>query len=152
LLAQKGTRRWVAEAMPMVGVSGLTDPVSTEAFLGDASWTGYDMISGRWYRAPGEVVVNTGFLTRTGKSVGDSVTITFGGKQITARIVGEVFDPQGRGQPAMITSWQTLGGARAGLTVLQYDVGLQPGTDPTAYSQALNQALFPNYFASPTTS
>jgi putative ABC transport system permease protein len=152
LLAQKGTRRWVAEAMPTVGVSGLTDPVSTEAFLGSAAWTGYDMISGRWYRAPGEVVVNTGFLTRTGKSVGDSVTITFGGKQITARIVGEGFDPQGRGQPAMITSWQTLGGASAGLTILQYDVGLQPGTDPTAYSQALNQALFPNYFASPTTS
>jgi putative ABC transport system permease protein len=151
LLAQHGTRRWVAEAMPKVGVSGLTDPVSTEAFLGSAAWTGYDVISGRWYRAPGEVVVNTGFLTQTGKSVGDSVTITFGGKQITARIVGEVFDPQGRGKPAMITSWQTLGGASAGLTIQQYDVGLQPGTDPTAYSQALNHALFPNYFASPTT-
>ena len=97
LRAQPGTLRWVAEAMPMVGVAGLTDPVSTEAFRGNAAWTGYDMISGRWYRAPGEVVVNTGFLTQTGKSVGDTVTLTFGGKQITARIVGEVFDPQGRG-------------------------------------------------------
>jgi putative ABC transport system permease protein len=151
LLAQHGTRRWAAEAMPMVGVSGLTDPVSTEAFLGNAAWTGYDIITGRWYRAPGEVVVNTGFLTQTGKSVGDSVTITSGGKQITARIVGEVFDPQGRGKPAMITSWQTLGGASAGLVVQQYNVGLQPGTDPNAYSQALNHALFPNYFASATT-
>ena len=51
----------------------------------------------------------------------------------------------------MITSWQTLGGARAGLTVQQYDVGLRPGTDPNAYSRALNHALFPRYFASATT-
>jgi putative ABC transport system permease protein len=151
LLAQPGTLHFVAEAMPMVGVSGLTQPVQTEAFRGDARWTGYDMISGRWYRARGEVVVNTGFLTQTGKSVGDPITLTFGGKQITARIIGEVFDPQGRGLPAMITSWQTLGGARAGLTVQQYDVGLRPGTDPNAYSQALNHALFPRFFASATT-
>ena len=151
LRAQHGTRRWVAEAMLKVGVPGLTDPVPAEAFRGDAAWTGYDMISGRWYRAPGEVAVNTGFLTQAGKSVGDSLTLTFGGKQITARIVGEAFDPQGRGQPVMITSWQTLGGARAGLTVQQYDIGLQPGTDPGAYAQALNHALFPKFFVSATT-
>jgi putative ABC transport system permease protein len=152
LRARHGTRRWVAEAMPTVGVSSLTDPVPTEAFRGSAAWTGYDMISGRWYRGPGEVVVNTGFLTQTGKSVGDTVTITFGGKQITARIVGEAFDlGEGRGQPVMITSWQTLGGTSAGLTVQQYDVGLQPGTDPGAYADALNHALFPKFFASATT-
>src|SRR5215468_3403146 len=138
LAAQHGTRRWVAEALPTVSVSGLTDPVPTEAFRGNAAWTGYDMISGRWYRAPGEGVVNTGFLTQTGKSVGDTVTLTFGGRQITARIVGEAFDPQGRGQPVLLTGWQTLGGARAGLTVQQYDVGLRPGTDPIAYADALN--------------
>jgi putative ABC transport system permease protein len=151
LRAQPGTLRWVVEAMPSVGVAGLTDPVPTEAFRGNAAWTGYDMISGRWYRAPGEVVVNTGFLTRTGKSVGDTVTLTFGGKQITARIVGEAFDlVQSPGQPALLTSWQTLGGTRAGLTAQQYDVALRPGTDPGAYAAALNHALFPNFFASPT--
>jgi putative ABC transport system permease protein len=151
LQAQPRTLRWVAEAMPMVSVAGLTDPVSTEAFRSNAVWTGYDMISGRWYRAPGEVVVNVGFLTQTGKTVGDTVTITFAGKQTTARIVGEAFDPQGRGQPAMLTSWQTLGGTAAGLTVQQYDVGLRPGTGPNAYADALNHALFPNFFASTTT-
>jgi putative ABC transport system permease protein len=153
LRAQPGTLRWVAESMPTVGVAGLTDPVPTEAFQGSATWTGYGMISGRWYRAPGEVVVNTGFLTRTGKSVGDTVTLTFGGKQTTARIVGEAFDlVQSPGQPAMLTSWQTLGGTSAGLTAQQYDVSLRPGTDPGAYAHALNHALFPNFFASATTS
>jgi putative ABC transport system permease protein len=152
LRAQPGTLRWVVEAMPSVGVAGLTDPVPTEAFRGNAAWTGYGMISGRWYRAPGEVVVNTGFLTRTGKSVGGTVTLTFGGKQITARIVGEAFDlQQSPGQPALLTSWQTLGGTSAGLTAQQYDVGLRPGTDPGAYTHALNHALFPKFFASATT-
>jgi putative ABC transport system permease protein len=157
LRAQPGTLHWVDEATPMVSVAGLTQQVSTEAFQGNASWTGYDMISGRWYRAPGEVVVNTAFLTQTSKSVGDSVTITFDGKQITARIVGEVFDPRGNGQPAMITSWQTLGGADAVLTgagqytTQQYDVGLRPGTDPNAYADALNRATGPAFFASATT-
>ena len=51
----------------------------------------------------------------------------------------------------MLTSWQTLGGASAGLTVQQYDVGLRPGTDPSAYADAVNHALFPNFFASATT-
>ena len=150
LRAQPGTLRWVAEATPTVSVAGLTMPVSTEAFVGNAAWTGYGMISGRWYRAPGEVVVNTVFLTKTGKSVGDNVTIAFGGRQITARIVGEAFDQQGSGQPALITSWQTLGGSAAGLTVQQYDVGLRPGVDANAYSMAINRALFPSFFASAT--
>jgi putative ABC transport system permease protein len=149
--AQPGTLHLVAEAMPMVGVSGLTEPVQTEAFREDARWTHYDMIGGHWYQASDEVVVNTGFLTQTGKSIGDTVTITFGGKQITARIVGEVFDPKGRGEPVLITSWQTLGGASAGLTAEQYDIGLRPGTDPSAYADALNHALFTRYFATATT-
>jgi putative ABC transport system permease protein len=149
--AQPGTLNFVAEATPMVGVAGLTQPVKTETFRGDARWIGYDMISGRWYQAPGEVVVNTGFLTQTGKSVGDTVTITFGGQRTIARIAGQVFDPKGRGQPVMITSWQTLGGAGAGLTEQQYDIGLRPGTDPGAYAEVLNHALFPRFFASATT-
>ena len=75
----------------------MTDPASTAAFPGNAAWTGYDMISGHWYKAPGQAVVPTGFLTDTGKSVGDTVTLTSGDKQIPARIVGEVFDPQRQG-------------------------------------------------------
>jgi putative ABC transport system permease protein len=51
----------------------------------------------------------------------------------------------------MLTSWQTLGGASAGLTVQQYDVGLRPGTDPNAYADAVNHALLPNFSDAATT-
>ena len=137
--AQHGTLRYVAEAMPAVGVSGLTQQVATVAFNGNAAWTGYDMISGRWYRGPGAADVNTAFLTQTGLTVGDAASLTVDGRTVTVRIAGEVFDPAG--QPALFTSWQALGGAAAGLTVAQIDVGLRPGVSPDAYASALSQRL-----------
>jgi len=140
LRAQPGTLHVVGEAMPQVSAAGFTQPVSAEAFRGDASWTGYDMISGHWFRGPGEVVVNTSFLTISGKAVGDTVTVIAGGRTIPARIAGEAFDPQGQ-SPVLLTSWSTLGGSRAGLTVTQYDVGLRPGTNPHDYLATLSPAL-----------
>ena len=110
-------------------------------FRGDSAWTGYNMISGRWFRGPGEIDVNTALLSQTGRSVGDTLVISFGGRLITVRIAGEVFDPLGRDQPAVLTSWPTLGGVRAGLTVQQYDVELRPGTNIRGYQGALSQHL-----------
>jgi putative ABC transport system permease protein len=129
-----------ADAAQMVTVAGLSQQVALTAFRGDASWAGYDMVSGHWYTGPGQVDVGAGFLTATGKSVGDTVTMTFGGKQVTARIVGEVFDTDNNGL-ALITGWQTLAGADQHLTVDQYDVGLRPGTSADAYAQALGGRL-----------
>ena len=137
--AQPGTLRYVAEATPAVGVSGLTQQVTTVAFEGNAAWTGYDMISGRWYRGPDTADVNTAFLTQTGLTVGDVASLTVGGRVVTVRIAGEVFDPAG--QPALFASWQALGGAAAGLTVAQIDVGLRPGVSPDAYAGALSRRL-----------
>ena len=93
-----------------VSVAGLSGQVRLTAFRGDAGWTGYDMISGHWYSGPGQVDVPTNFLTVTGKAVGDTVTFSDGGAQVTARIVGEVFDTDNRGL-AMLTDWRTLAAA-----------------------------------------
>jgi putative ABC transport system permease protein len=148
LRAQPGTARYVAvDAAQTVSVAGLSPQVDLTAFRGDASWTGYGMVSGHWYTGPGQVDVATGFLAATGKTVGDTVTITFGGRQVTARIVGQVFDTDNNGL-AMITSWQTLAGADHHLTVDQYDVSLRPGTSAAAYAQALGSRLGPAYFVS----
>ncbi len=145
LLAQPGTLHYVAETDQQVSVAGLSGQHPVTAFRGDASWTGYDMISGRWYSGPGQADVSTGFLTVTGKRVGDTVTITAGSKQIPVRIVGETFDSQGQGI-SMVTSWQTLAAAGTSLALPdQYDVGLRPGTSATAYAQALGSKLGPAY-------
>lgn len=138
LRAEPGTLRYVAEAVQQADVSGLAHQIPVHAFRGDATWTGYDLISGRWYRGPGEVEVPTYFLTVTGKAVGDTVTITVGGAQVPVRIVGEVFDTENRGL-AMLTDWPTLARAVPGLAPQWYDVALRPGTNAQAYANALGR-------------
>jgi putative ABC transport system permease protein len=96
------------------------------------------MISGRWYHGPGEADVNTAFLRKTGLSVGGRVTLTVKGKPVTVRIVGQVFSPT---LPFLWTSWQTLGGKAAGLSVSAYDVGLRPGANLHTYETALSRDL-----------
>lgn len=123
----------VAEADVQVSVAGLAQPAQLIAFRGNAAWTGYPMISGHWYTGPGQVEVPRHFLTVTGTTVGDTVTISFAGRPIPVRIVGVIFSKD----LLMITDWRTLTGADPGLAPDQYAVGLRPGTSATAYRAAL---------------
>ncbi len=145
-----GTSRYVAEDFLELGVPGLSQPVNAEAFAGNASWTGYQLISGHWYRGTGQADVNTGFLQATGLSLGDSVRVSAGTSTVGVRIVGEVFDPQGKDQGAMLTSWQTLGGSAAGLRIQQYDIGVKPGVSVPGYASQLGSDLGQRYFVGTT--
>jgi putative ABC transport system permease protein len=127
-------------------VIGLTQQAKVTAFRGSAGWTGYAMISGHWYTGPGQAVVPTAFLTATGKTVGDTVTLFSGRRQVSVRIVGQVFDSSNNGL-AVITSWATLARVDPGLAPSQYDIGLRPGTSVPAYVQALGTRLGPAYRA-----
>jgi putative ABC transport system permease protein len=148
LRAQPGTLHYTAETDGTVTVAGLSQQVQLTAFQGDSSWTGYPMIAGHWFTGPGQVVVPTGFLNATGKSVGDTVTMTFGSTQIPVRIVGEVFSSHNRGV-AMITDWRTVASADPVLAEPdQYDVGLRPGTSASAYAGALGGKLGSAYAVS----
>ena len=140
LRAQPGTLRYVAEADERVNVVGLTGQVDLTAFRGDARWTGYDLISGRWYDSAGEAVVPTNFLTVTGTSVGDTVTISDAGRLIPVRIVGEIFDTSNQGLD-VLTDWQSIATGDPRLVPATYDVGLRPGTNPQSYAAALGRAL-----------
>jgi putative ABC transport system permease protein len=150
LSSQPGTAHYVLEEDDQyVKVSGLVQPIPVTAFVGNAGWIGYAMSSGHWYTGPGQVVVPKRFLTTIHASVGDTITITgAGGRSIPVRIVGEVFDQEHDGL-TMLTDWRTLTAADPGLTPdpmnAQYDIGLRPGTDPTAYVQALGPKLGSGY-------
>ena len=148
LRAQPGTLHFVAEAGQPVSVAGLTEQATITAFRGSADWTGYDMIAGHWYTGPGQVDVPARFLTVTGEAVGDNVTIVSGGRQVTARIVGEVFSTQDDGLQ-LITDWKTLQAVAPAATPGLYDVGLRPGTDEAAYIQGLSGRLGSAYAVVP---
>jgi putative ABC transport system permease protein len=147
LRAQPGTLRYVAEADDDISVPGLPDQLSLTGFGGDASWTGYQLITGHWYRGSDEAVVNTGFLTDTGARVGDSYPITSGSRHVTVRITGEIFAPNG-GTPEILASLPTLSVLDPQLTVVQYDVALRPGTAAASYANTLATALGPDYSVS----
>jgi putative ABC transport system permease protein len=151
---QPGTLHYVAEADVQASVAGLAQPVPVTAFGGNAAWTGYPMISGRWYDGPRQADVSTGLLTSTGTAIGDTITISYAGTRIRVRIVGQVLDGENSG-PALVTSTQTLGRSHQP-PVQQYDVGLRPGTSAASYAQSLNTSLNtgpgPGYFARPNDS
>jgi putative ABC transport system permease protein len=145
-----GTAHYVLEAdNQYVKVSGLVQPIAVTAFVGNADWIGYAMSSGHWYTGPDQAVVPKRLLTTLHATVGDTITITgVGGRAIPVRIVGEVFAQEHDGL-TMLTDWRTLTAADPGLTLdpmnAQYDVGLRPGTNPTAYLRALGPRLGPGY-------
>jgi putative ABC transport system permease protein len=147
LRAQPGTLHYVAEVEGEISVPGLSDQLSLTGFDGNASWTGYAMISGHWYSGPGQVDVNTAFLADTGTKVGQEYTLTSGGKQMMVQIAGEVFTPNG-GHPEMIGSTSTLSAVDQGLSRTMYQVELAPGTDVGSYVNALQSALGPGYLVS----
>jgi len=139
LRAQPGTRHEVAVYQGQVKTPGIAQSVGAQAFGGGASWIGYGIITGHWYDAPGQVDVNTAFLTQSGLAVGDSATVTIGTNPVTVRIAGEVFQPSG--QPMVFGSTQTLPGLATTVNLQEYYVGLRPGTSAAAYIQAVNARL-----------
>jgi putative ABC transport system permease protein len=145
LRRQPGTAHYVAEFDTQGSVTGLSGQVQLVAFRGQATWAGYEMISGHWYAGRDQAVVGTGFLTETGKAVGDTVRLDYGGRIIPVQIVGQVFDTDGNGA-VMLTGWSTLAGATPRLLPSGYDIGLRPGTSASAYAQSLQQALGGTYF------
>ena len=59
---------------------------------GDFSWTNMELLSGRWYSAPGEAVVGDKLATAVGIHVGDDVTVVQQNKQLPLKVVGINFD------------------------------------------------------------
>jgi putative ABC transport system permease protein len=148
LAAQPGTLRYLPVSSGQLSLPGLADSVSVTAYGGDPRWTGYALISGRWYsRSPhvAEADVNTLFLTDTSTSVGSLYPLISGGRRVTVRIVGEVFDP-GKNID-MYLSPATLAAVDPGTRPQQYDVALRPGTDPVAYASKVSATLGGGYQA-----
>ncbi|BCJ47218.1 hypothetical protein GCM10010168_71930 [Actinoplanes ianthinogenes] len=133
---QAGTAGYCAVTAGDVTVAGLGGTLESQETSGTTCADGYRMISGDWYRGPGEIVVATPFLTATHTRIGDTVQLTRDGKQTSATIVGEVFNTENDGL-------QILTGAGADTEPDLFTVSVQPGTDVAAYAQSLDTALSP---------
>ncbi|MEV6542715.1 FtsX-like permease family protein [Streptomyces sp. NPDC051665] len=142
IAAQPGTRAYYGSASADAAVSGMSGAVTVTAFDGDASWGGFTMVSGRWFKGAGEAVVPSTVLTATGATVGDTVTLTLRGTPVEVRIVGEVFDTGHDGR-TVLTDAATLKPAVPDLNSTTQYVDLKAGTDTHAYLTSLNAELKP---------
>ena len=139
ILAQPGTASVVGVMETEVQLAGVTEPVQVTAYDGDASWTGYPLISGRWYAGEDEVVANSRTLYLSGAAVGDLITISTELGTRRVRVVGEVFS--GAGQGTLIMSTAGLVGLVESVTVKRFEVGLTTGADEYAYVETLADAF-----------
>jgi putative ABC transport system permease protein len=134
-----GTARVVPVRSANATVTGLTGSVPVIGYGGESSWTGYRLVTGRWFAGSDEAIVPTSVLTATGKRIGDSLTLTAGGARREVRIVGELFQPGE--DPHVMTVEAVVSALDPDARVHRFEVGLVPGTDATDYVSTVNQRL-----------
>lgn len=139
--AQKGTAGYVGTSEARVGVAGVPGAARADAYQGDASWAGLQMVSGHWFTGPGQIVVGHRFLEATGAHVGGTVTLEGDGRSTPVTIVGEalIVDDDLR----FSTDYRTLTALGVDAQPEMFHVELTQGTDITTYLAGLNTALRP---------
>ncbi|WP_144119169.1 FtsX family ABC transporter permease [Catellatospora sichuanensis] len=103
-------------------VAGITENVDLNAYRGDSAQLGYEILEGRWISGAGEAAVGAEVLRLTGKSIGDSLTLTVEGRTVVVRIVGEIFGVHSE----VYLDWASVSFMEPRMPV--YFVGLSPGT------------------------
>ncbi|GCD92459.1 ABC transporter permease [Embleya hyalina] len=121
-----------------VTVTGIPGSVRAALYQGDSRPGGYPMIAGHWLDGPGQVVVPTRFLARTGTRIGDTVRVTHQGDVQSLRIVGEAFDTSDDGT-RIHADMASFASARPDV----YLVGLKPGVDRDRYAADLARVVGP---------
>jgi putative ABC transport system permease protein len=146
IAATPGTLHYVSESGDNLSLPGLGDVdggAGVTAYGGNPSWSNQVLISGDWYSPSAstpEIDVNTLFLTDTSTTVGDTYTLVNGTHKVTAKIVGEIFDPGNNVSiymsPATLTAIDpTVTGPDS------YNISLKPGVNADAYAGALQSTL-----------
>src|SRR5205814_3462659 len=130
-------------ATATVSVLGLATPIPYVGYSGDSSFTGYALINGRWFNAPGEVVTPTNFLRQTGLHVGDSLTATYEGRPMALTIVGEIFDQARENRDDLVIrgTFASMAAVAPDSAFNRWELAPKPGVDPHDYVDELREAL-----------
>jgi putative ABC transport system permease protein len=140
LLGTPGTAHVTGVYTGSATVVGLAGTVPLTGYQGDSSWTGYRLISGRWYTSDGEAVVPSYLLTATGKRVGDTLTLRVGDRLRTVRVVGEIFLVEDGGL-RVLTDSAVVTALDPRARVEGFEVSLAAGTDAASYVSRVNSQL-----------
>ena len=139
IAAHPDTERVVALGRGEVTVPGLGS-VAFVGYDGDASWLGFELIRGRWFAGPGEVVAPTNFFRQSGLDIGD--TIDLGGAG-TVTLVGEIFDIPEEAPDGLLLrgAWTDVQAADPGARLSRWEIQPRPGVAADDLSNALYPTL-----------
>ncbi|MBS2535772.1 ABC transporter permease [Catenulispora sp. NF23] len=133
---------WGDSGASMVDAPIGGEPPVVYTISGDFSWTNMELLSGRWYAAPGEAVVGDKLASAAGIHVGDNITVVQQNKQLPLKVVGINFDTNA-GDYTVMTDAATF--TAAGLTphIDQYNVELAANVNGPDWSTSAAAALTP---------
>ncbi|MGW1174124.1 ABC transporter permease [Kitasatospora sp. NPDC002543] len=133
---------WGDSGATMLGAPIGGEPPAVYTVSGDFSWTNMELLSGRWYSAPGEAVVGDKLASAVGIHVGDDITVVQQNKRLSLKVVGINFDTRGTDYTAM-TDAATF--TAAGLTphIDQFNVELASNVSGKDWSTSAAAALTP---------
>jgi putative ABC transport system permease protein len=133
---------WGESGATIIGAPPGGEPARVFTLTGDFSWTGMELLSGRWYSAPGEAVVGDKLATAVGIHVGDEVTVVQQNKQLPLKVVGINFDTN-VGDYTVMTDAATFTAAALTPHIDQFNVELAPNVNGTDWSASAGAALTP---------
>jgi putative ABC transport system permease protein len=125
-----------------VSVAGMS-AVPFVGYDGDAGWLGYTLIEGSWFSGPGEAVAPSNFFTQTGLRVGDTTTVSAGGRSVTVKLVGEIFDSPQESQDGLVVrgAWPDVATLDPSIEPTRWEAQPVAGVNVRAYRSSLQEAV-----------
>ncbi|MGW1198859.1 ABC transporter permease [Streptomyces sp. NPDC002536] len=133
---------WGESGATIVGAPPGGEPPKVFTITGDFSWTNMELLSGRWFSAPGEAVVGDKLATTVGIHVGDNVTVVQQNKQLPLKVVGINFDTN-VGDYTVMTDAATFTAAGLAPHIEQFNVELADNVSGSDWSTSAAAALTP---------
>ncbi|MFC4050455.1 FtsX-like permease family protein [Actinomadura syzygii] len=135
--AQPGTAHVTASVQRPMRVPGLATGASAETYSGDyRPFLGDNLVRGRWFTGPGEVVPSEAFMRLQGLHVGDPLSVQVDGTRLTLKIVGAFSHPD---TDRFMLDAASLPAAKGRPEPPLLLVIVKDGTDPAAYAAQLNK-------------
>lgn len=134
--AQPGTAHVMSSGAVAATVPGYPSQLSAETYGGDyRPFLGDNLVRGRWFTGPGEIVPSEGFMRLQHLDVGDTLTLRVDEKQVTVRIVGAFSHPDTK---RLMLDAASVPAAGDGPEPRPLSVIVKPGTDPADYAARIN--------------
>ncbi|SPT50295.1 ABC transporter permease [Actinomadura madurae] len=132
--AQPGTAHMMSSGNTVVTVPGSPSKLHAETYRGDyRAFLGDNLVRGRWFSRPGEIVPSEAFMRLNHLDVGDDLTLRVDEKQVTVRIVGAFSHDDAKRLMLDAASLPATGDEVRPVSVI-----VKPGTDPAAYAARIN--------------